>query len=49
MIYLNPGNHKIIPSKTVELQKGCGLIPVNGRCNNVITEGLKWNLGHTGN
>ena len=42
---LSPGRHRIDPI-TSENAPGnhCGLIPINGVCKEVNTEGLGWNL-----
>ncbi|OQR96497.1 thiamin pyrophosphokinase, partial [Thraustotheca clavata] len=38
-----PGKHSIRPNFDIETRT-CGLIPIGGTCNELTTEGLKWNL-----
>ena len=40
---LPPGKHVIEPNREAE-DGSCGLIPLGGRCERVVTTGLKWNL-----
>lgn len=45
-LLLLPGAHTIEPNLEVE-DGTCGLVPLGGRCENVVTTGLKWNLDGT--
>jgi len=45
-LLLLPGAHTIEPNLEVE-DGTCGLVPLGGRCDNVVTTGLKWNLDGT--
>jgi len=43
---LRPGRHVIDVNREAE-DGSCGLIPLGGRCERVVTTGLKWNLDGT--
>ncbi|CAI2377737.1 unnamed protein product [Moneuplotes crassus] len=45
--YLAAGEHEIRISKNLESKIGVGLIPLSGKCENIKTSGLKWNLGNS--
>jgi len=42
-VLLAPGKHVIETNRDAE-DGSCGLIPLGGRCDRVVTTGLKWNL-----
>lgn len=43
---LPPGRHVLLPNRDAE-DGSCGLIPLGGRCERVLTSGLRWDLDGT--